>query len=58
MKNRTEPTTRGPLEVDKDHSIDTTHQSTGRQDASHKKESGGTQAGSGKKAGEKPDRRK
>lgn len=59
MKNRTEPTTRGPLETDKDHSIDTTHQSSRKQSVSNKNESVGIQAGSGKKSNqEKPDRRK
>jgi hypothetical protein len=50
---------RGPLEVDKDHPIDTTHQSFRKQSVSYKNESGGIQAGSGKKANQKkPDRRK
>lgn len=57
MKNRTEPTTRGPLELDKDHSINTTHQSAHKQGVSGKNES--DQSGSGKKTHqEKPDRRK
>jgi hypothetical protein len=59
MKNRTESTERGPQQLDKDHSIDTTHQSSRKQSVSNKNESGGIQAGSGKKSNQqKPGRRK